>query len=173
LGFAIGMNRRLEQAVDPFIWFLYSAPSVALYPVLVVWFGFGFATVVAITFLLTFVSITVNTLTGVRSVDQQLVRAVLAFGGRRRHVIGKVILPATVAYVLAGIRIGLGRALTGVTLGEMFGSQAGLGFRITFYASHLQTADVFVPLTVLVVSGLLLYRISDIIETRLLAWRRA
>lgn len=173
LGFAMGLSRTFEHAVDPFIWFLYSAPTIALYPILVVWFGFGFATVVAITFLLTFVSIAVNAMAGVHSVDEQLIRAIRVFGGTRRDIVFKLIFPATVAYILAGIRIGLGRALTGVTLGEMFGSHAGLGFSITYYASHLRTADVFVPLTVLVLSGLLLYRISSMIEKRLLAWRQS
>lgn len=172
LGFLMGIFRVFEYAVDPYIWFLYSTPIIALYPILVVWFGYGFATVVAITFLLTFVSITVNAMAGVHSVDEQLIRAVQAFGGSRRDIVFKLILPATVAYILAGIRIGLGRALTGVTLGEMFGSSAGLGFKLTYYASNLKTADMFVPLVVLVVLGLVLYRVSDVIENRLLAWRQ-
>jgi len=171
LGIAMGLNRLTEYAVDPFVWFLYSSPLIAFYPLIVVWLGFGFATVVAITFLLSFVSIVVNTVAGVQGVDAQLVRAVRAFGGTRLDVVRKAILPAAVPMIIAGMRIGLGRALHGVVLGEMFSSNAGLGYRITFYAAHLRTADVFVPLTILVVIGLLLNALGNALEARLQAWR--
>jgi NitT/TauT family transport system permease protein len=171
LGIAMGLNRLTEYAVDPFVWFLYSSPLIAFYPLIVVWLGFGFATVVAVTFLLSFVAIVVNTMAGVQSVDPQLVRAVRAFGGTPFDVIKKVILPAAVPLILAGMRIGLGRALHGVVLGEMFSSNAGLGYRITFYAAHLRTADVFVPLVILVVIGIVINQLGNTLESRLQAWR--
>jgi len=171
LGIAMGMSRILEYAVDPFIWFLYSSPLIALYPLIVVWLGFGTMTVIAVTFLLTVVSIVVNTLAGVQSVEPLLVRAVRAFGGTRRAVVTKVILPASVPLILAGIRIGLGRALLGVVLGEMFSSNAGLGFRISFYAARLRTADVFVALFILIAIGIATNQICKQLEARLQAWR--
>ncbi|HLH99028.1 MAG TPA: ABC transporter permease [Xanthobacteraceae bacterium] len=171
LGIAMGLSKLTEYAIDPFVWFLYSSPLIAFYPLIIVWLGFGFATVVAITFLLSFVSIVVNTLAGVQGVDPQLVRAVRAFGGSRLDVIRKVILPAAVPMIIAGMRIGLGRALHGVVLGEMFSSNAGLGYRITFYAAHLRTADVFVPLSILVVIGLFINALGNRMEARLQAWR--
>ena len=171
LGIAMGLNRLTEYAVDPFVWFLYSSPLIAFYPLIIVWLGFGFATVVAITFLLSFVSVVVNTVAGVHGVDPQLIRAVRAFGGTRLDVIRKVILPAAVPLIIAGMRIGLGRALHGVVLGEMFSSNAGLGYRITFYAAHLRTADVFVPLVILVLIGLLINQLGNALEARLQAWR--
>ena len=73
IGIAMGLNRITEYALDPFVWFLYSTPLVALYPLIVVWLGFGFATVIAITFMLTVVPIAVNTFSGVRSVDPSLI----------------------------------------------------------------------------------------------------
>jgi NitT/TauT family transport system permease protein len=171
LGIAMGLSRLTEYAVDPFVWFLYSSPLIAFYPLIIVWLGFGFATVVAITFLLSFVSVVVNTVAGVHGVDPQLIRAVRAFGGTRLDVIWKAILPAAVPLIIAGMRIGLGRALHGVVLGEMFSSNAGLGYRITFYAAHLRTADVFVPLVILVVIGLLINQLGNAVEARLQAWR--
>jgi NitT/TauT family transport system permease protein len=171
LGIAMGMSRILEYAVDPFIWFLYSSPLIALYPLIVVWLGYGTLTVIAVTFLLTVVSIVVNTMAGVQSVEPLLVRAVRAFGGTRRAVVMKVILPASVPLILAGIRIGLGRALLGVVLGEMFSSNAGLGFRISFYAARLRTADVFVALLILIVVGISTDQICKQLEARLQAWR--
>jgi ABC-type nitrate/sulfonate/bicarbonate transport system permease component len=173
LGIAMGLNRTLEYAIDPFVWFLYSSPLIAFYPLLIVWLGFGFATVVAVAFLLSFVSIVVNAMAGVHAVEPGLVRAVLAFGGKRRDVILKVILPASVPHILAGARIGLGRALHGVVLGEMFGSNDGLGYSITRYAAQLKTAEVFVPLLTLIVLGIVINQASAALENWLLSWRRA
>src|SRR5258707_725221 len=171
LGIVMGLSRLTEYAIDPFVWFLYASPLIAFYPLIIVWLGFGFTTVVAVTFLLSVVSIVVNTLAGVHSVDPQLVRAVRAFGGRRMDIVVKVVLPAAVPLILAGVRIGLGRALHGVVLGEVFSSNAGLGYRISFYAAHLRTADVFVPLVILVVLGMLLNQLCRVCEAKLQAWR--
>jgi NitT/TauT family transport system permease protein len=171
LGFAMGLNRIFEYAVDPYIWFFYCCPLIAFYPLIVVWLGFGFTTVVAITFLLSFVSIVINTLAGVQSIDPQLVRAVRAFGGNDHDVAMKLLLPGAVPHILAGVRIGLGRALHGVVLGEMFGSNDGLGFRLTYHAAQLQTSAVFVSLIILIVIGIIINEISGWLERRLLAWR--
>lgn len=173
VGIAMGLSRTLEYAIDPFVWFLYSSPLIAFYPLLIVWLGFGFATVVAVAFLLSFVSIVVNAMAGVHAVEANLVRAVLAFGGKRRDVVLKVILPASVPHILAGGRIGLGRALHGVVLGEMFGSNDGLGYSISRYAAQLKTADVFVPLLTLIVLGIVINQLSGVLEARLLSWRKA
>ncbi len=173
VGIAMGLNRDVEYAIDPFVWFLYSTPLIALYPLLVVWLGFGFATVVTVAFLLTVVSIIVNTLAGVRSVDPVLIRAVRAFGGDRSAVIRKVILPASLPLIVAGIRIGLSRTLIGVVLGEMFSSNAGLGFRMTVYAARLRTADVFVPLITFVVIGVIITQLVGMFERRVQAWKGA
>jgi NitT/TauT family transport system permease protein len=172
LGITMGMSRLAEYAIDPFIWVLYASPLIAFYPLLIIWLGFGSVTVIALTFLLTFVSITVNTMTGVRSVDPQLIRAVRAFGGAHRDVIWKVILPASVPLIIAGVRIGLGRALIGVILGEMFSSNGGLGYHISYYAARLKTSDVFVPLMTVIAIGILMTRVCVVVERRFLAWRR-
>lgn len=173
IGLAMGLSRTLEYATDPFLWFLYSSPMIALYPLIVVWLGFGTTTVITVSFLLTVISVTVNTLAGVRTVEPQLVLAVRAFGGDRMAVVTKVILPASVPLVLAGARIGLGRALLGVVLGEMFSANAGLGFRISFYAAQLRTADVFVLLLALIVIGVVTDQLCKWIESHLLRWRVA
>lgn len=171
IGVAMGLNRITEYALDPFVWFLYSTPLVALYPLLVVWLGFGFVTVITITFLLTVVPIVVNTFAGVKSVDPWVVCAVRVFGGSSRDVVLKAVLPASMPMVMAGFRIGLSRALIGVVLGEMFSSNAGLGFRMTVYAAHLKTADVFVPLVTFVAIGIVTTQLALLLEARLQNWK--
>jgi NitT/TauT family transport system permease protein len=173
VGIAMGLNQDVEYALDPFVWFLYSAPLVAFYPLIIVWLGFGFWTVVAIAFFLSAIPITVNTLAGIRSVDPLLVRAVRSFGGRRRAVVTKVLLPASLALVLAGLRIGIGRALIGVVVGEMFSANVGLGFRLTYYGARLRTADVLVSVLAITVLGLLTTQLIRALEHRLARWREA
>jgi NitT/TauT family transport system permease protein len=155
LGLAMGLWRDARAALEPIVWGLYSAPLVVFQPLLVVWLGFGFWTVVALAAALAALPIAVNTQAGVQGVDPVLRRAVRAFGGRRWHEVAKVIVPASIPLVLAGLRIGAGRALVGVVVGEMFGANAGLGFRLHHYGARLRSADVLVPLLGVVAIGLL------------------
>jgi NitT/TauT family transport system permease protein len=171
LGIAMGLNRTVEYALDPFVWFLYSAPLVAFYPLLVIWLGFGFWTVLAIGVFLSVVPIAVNTLAGARGVDPVLIRAVRAFGGSRREVIQKVILPGALPLILAGLRIGVGRTLIGVLLGELFSANVGLGYRMTFYGARLRTTDVLVPLVAIIIIGVAATQALRLLEHRLSRWR--
>jgi NitT/TauT family transport system permease protein len=171
VGVLMGLYQDAEFALDPFIWFLYAAPLVAFYPLIIVWLGFGFWTVVAIAVFLTAIPITVNTLAGIRSVDPLLVRAVRSFGGSTRDVVTKVLLPASLPLMLAGLRIGIGRALIGVVLGEMFSANAGLGFRMTFYGARLRTTDVLVPMLVIIIFGVVATQLVRLLEVRLARWR--
>jgi NitT/TauT family transport system permease protein len=166
LGLAMGLVRDAEYALDPFVWFLYSAPLVAFQPLLVVWLGFGFWTVVVLAATLAAFPIAVNTLAGVRAADPALVRVVRAFGGRRPAEVVKVILPAARPLVLAGLRIGAGRVLVGIVVGEMFGANAGLGFRLSFYGARLRAADTLAALLGVVAIGILATQAVRLLERR-------
>jgi NitT/TauT family transport system permease protein len=166
VGLLMGLARDAEYALEPFVWFLYSAPLVAFQPLLIVWVGFGFWSVIALAAALAAFPITINAHAGVRSTDPALLRAVRAFGGRRRDEILKVILPASVPLVLAGLRIGAGRALVGIVAGEMFGANAGLGFRLGFYGARLRAADVLVQVLGIVVMGLSVTQALRVAERR-------
>jgi NitT/TauT family transport system permease protein len=173
LGVVMGLRPTVEYACDPFVWLVYSSPMIAFYPLLVIWLGFGIATVIAVTFLLTFVSIVVNVVAAVHAVDPQLIRAIKGYGGNQRDVVFKVVLPSSLPLMLAGVRIGLGRAFLGVILGEMFSSNQGFGYHIALYANQLKTANVFVSLIILIAIGWTINQMSVLLENKLLAWRRA
>jgi ABC-type nitrate/sulfonate/bicarbonate transport system permease component len=150
-----------------------SAPLVAFYPLIIVCLGFGFRTVVAVIFALAVIPVAVNTLAGMRSVNPSLVRTVQAFGGGKLDVITKVMLPAAFPLVLAGVRIGVGRGLVGVVLGEMFSANAGLGFLMTYYGARLRTADLFAPLVVLMAGGVAATQAIRLLEHRMARWQRS
>jgi NitT/TauT family transport system permease protein len=171
LGLLAGWYPAFEAAVDPFIWFLYGSPLIAFYPLFVIWLGLGFWTVAAIAFLLALTPITVNTLSGMKGVDPSLLRAAASFGAKRRDLFVKVALPASMPLVMAGLRLGVGRALTGVVIAELFGATAGLGFSIGYHGALLQTTDMLASLAVIALLGVLLTQGLSALESRVDAWR--
>jgi NitT/TauT family transport system permease protein len=170
-GVLAGRFRIVEYALDPFLWFLYSAPLIAFYPIFVLWFGLGVPTVIAMTFLLSVTQITASTLSGIQNVNPGLLRAARSFGATERDLLWKVVLPASVPMMVAGLRLGIGRALMGVVVGELFGATAGLGYSISYYGALLKTTDMIASLVVIVVLGVLCTQGLSLVEARFDSWR--
>jgi NitT/TauT family transport system permease protein len=170
-GVLAGRFRTVEYAMDPFLWFLYSAPLVAFYPIFVLWFGLGVPTVIAITFMLSVPQIAANTLHGIQNVNPALIRAARSFGATELDLFWKVILPGSLPVVIAGLRLGIGRALMGVVVGELFGATAGLGFSISYYGALLKTTDMIASLLVIVFLGILCTQGLSALEARFDSWR--
>jgi len=172
LGLVSGWFRDFESALDPFIWFKYSAPTVAFYPLFIALLGYGAPTIIAIAFLFALTPIYANTLSGIKNVDRDLVRAAISFGARRIDVFFKVALPASVPIIVAGLRLGVGRALTGVVVAELFGATAGLGYSIAYYAQMFQTTPMMVSIVIVVLLGVILTQLLAFLEAKTDAWRR-
>ena len=170
-GALAGRFRTVEYALDPFLWFLYSAPLIAFYPVFVLWFGLGVPTVIAMTFLIAVPQIAASTLNGIQNVNPGLIRAARSFGASEGDLLRKVVLPASVPMVIAGLRLGIGRALMGVVVGELFGATAGLGYSISYYGALLKTTDMIASLVVIVVLGVLCTQALSALEARFDSWR--
>jgi NitT/TauT family transport system permease protein len=170
-GVLAGRFRTVEYALDPFLWFLYSAPLVAFYPIFVLWFGLGVPTVIAITFMLSVPQIAANTLHGIQNVNPALIRAARSFGATELDLFWKIILPGSLPVVIAGLRLGIGRALMGVVVGELFGATAGLGFSISYYGALLKTTDMIASLLVIVFLGILCTQGLSALEARFDSWR--
>jgi len=171
LGVVAGWFRTVEYALDPFIWFIYSAPLIAFYPLFVLWLGLGTHTVIAISFLLSVTPITVNTAAGIRTLSPTLLLAARSFGARPHDVLWKVALPASVPMMVAGLRLGVGRALTGVVIAELFVPSGGLGSSIAYNAGLLRTTNMLASLMVIVVLGVICTQGLTAIEARFDSWR--
>lgn len=171
LGLIIGWYRSAEYAVDPFISLGYSAPFVALYPVFTVLFGLGRPTVIVTCFLLAVFPILVNTARGIKNVDPRLIQVARSFGARDRQIFRKVSLPAAVQPIMAGLRLGVGQALLGVVIGELFAGNGGIGYDIAYYGGLLRTDDMVVAVVVVGILGVVLTTLVALIERRLDAWR--
>lgn len=171
VGVAAGWFRTVEYALNPLLWFVYSAPLIAFYPLFVLWLGLGVGTVVAISFLLSVTPIAVNTLTGIRQVNATLLVAARSFGARPHDLLWKVALPSSVPMIVAGLRLGVGRALTGVVVAELFVPSGGLGSSIAYNAGLLRTNEMLASLMVIVVLGVICTQVLGAIEARLSSWR--
>lgn len=171
LGVLAGWSRTIEYVLEPFIWFTYACPIIAFYPVLIAWLGLGAPAIIAIAFLSALTPLYANTLSGIKNADQDLMRAARSFGARRRDLFLKVALPGSVPIVVAGLRLAVGRALTGVIAGELFGAAAGLGYSIAFYGQKLKTTEMMVSLVLVVILGVILTQLLSLCEAATDSWR--
>ena len=175
IGFSVGVLagrfRSIEYALDPFIWFIYSAPLIAFYPLFVLWFGLGTRTVIAISFLLSVTPIAVNTTSGIRQINPTLILAARSFGASSHDLLWKVVLPASVPMIVAGLRLGVGRALTGVVVAELFVPSGGIGSSIAYNAGLLRTTNMLAALMVIVALGVICTQSLSAIESRFDTWR--
>jgi NitT/TauT family transport system permease protein len=171
LGVLASWSRTLEHIFEPFIWLGYTAPTIAFYPLFVVWLGLGQPTIIAIAFVFAVTPLYANTLAGIKNADQDLIRAARSFGARRLDLFLKVALPGSVPILVAGLRLAVGRALTGVVAGELFGATAGLGYSIAFYGQKLKTTAMMVSLVLVVILGVILTQLLSLLESATDSWR--
>jgi ABC-type nitrate/sulfonate/bicarbonate transport system permease component len=171
VGLLIGRYRLAHLALDPFITALYNTTSVALIPLIQLWFGFGFMAKVVIVLLSAFFPVVFNTATGVSDVPRDTVDVVRAYGGTSRQVTAKVILPSSVPFIMAGIRLAVGRGIVGIVVAEFFTAIGGLGGMIVEFSNSFQTAKLFVPVLTLVALGLGLTELAKWLERRIAPWK--
>jgi ABC-type nitrate/sulfonate/bicarbonate transport system permease component len=171
LGLLMGWYRRLHYALDPFISFFYSTPRIALLPLLIIWFGIGIWSKVAVIFLGAFFPIAINTLAGVRSLDAALLKAARAFGASDAQIFRTIALPGSVPFILTGLRLGVGHALIGVVVGELVAAQHGVGLAMATAGATFQTSKVFAALFVIAGAGVALQIVLQRLERRFDAWR--
>ena len=170
-GFAIAPQRTLGKVLDPYVMALYSIPKVALAPLFIIWFGIGVSMKVLLAAVTVFFLVFLNTVAGVRDVDTGLVEAVRLMGGRRRDVLLKVILPASMGGVVTGLRVAIPYALLGAVIGELVASNRGLGYLISDSAAKYDTAGVFAAIVVLSIIAALANVAVDVLEGRSSRWK--
>jgi ABC-type nitrate/sulfonate/bicarbonate transport system permease component len=170
-GLVIGWYPRLGYFFDPFVNFLYAIPRVALGPLLVVWLGIGLSSKVALVFLIAVFPVLVNTSSGVRSLDQHLIRVARCFGASDLKIFRTIALPGSVPFILGGLRLAIGQALIGVFVAELLGAQYGVGAMIENAGQQFQTDIVFAGLLIFAVAGMVLTAIVRWLERRFDAWR--
>jgi NitT/TauT family transport system permease protein len=171
LGLLLATNQKLRDYAEPWVSFLYAVPLVAIAPLFIVAFGIGIMSKVVVIFLVSVFIILVNTEVGVLSTDPHLIEAARSFGASRIQIFRKVLLPAALPFIIAGLRLGMARGLVGVVVAELFGAKAGLGFLILASAQVFDTASLFVGVLVLAIGGYLGVEGLKLVEHRMAPWR--
>jgi NitT/TauT family transport system permease protein len=171
LGLLMGRYRLAEYALDPYVYAFDATPRVALIPLLLLWFGLGNGSKIAIVFLSGLFPVLMNTFSGVRTVSANLVDIGRAYGAREGQIFGKIILPASLPFIMAGIRLAVGRALIGIITAEMFTAVTGLGALLIRYSSALATDKFFVPVIFLALLGVALSSAVEKLQKRLAPWK--
>lgn len=174
LGLAAGWWRRLQYALDPWLNFFNSLPRIALLPVLVIIFGvFGPASKIAVVFLGAFFSIIIPTLQGVRTVDRRFLDVARSFRASQRRLFTSVVVPATVPFIITGMRLGIARALIGVVTAELYTQTEGIGVLIRRAAELRQGDRMLFGVLIFTVAGILGVELIRRLEARYQKWRPA
>jgi ABC-type nitrate/sulfonate/bicarbonate transport system permease component len=171
LGLLIGRFRVLEAAIGIYITAGYAMPLVALVPLLVLWLGLGFAVKVAIIFLMSVFPICINTWLGVAAVPKTLIEVGKSFVAPDRVILRRIILPATLPYIMAGVRLAVGRAVVAMVIAEFFTSISGLGAIIQTSANNFDTATTFVPIVIIMLMAVSLNFIVGAVERWVAPWQ--
>ena len=171
LGLVIGRYRVLEAALGIYVTAGYAMPLVALVPLLILWLGLGFAVKAAVVFLMSVFPICINTWLGVTAVPKNLIEVGKSFVASDAVILRRIVLPATLPYIMAGIRLAVGRAVVAMVIAEFFTTISGLGAIIINSANNFDTATMFVPIMVLMVLAIGLNSLIGWVERRVAPWQ--
>jgi ABC-type nitrate/sulfonate/bicarbonate transport system permease component len=170
-GIATGWYKKMAYIFDPFINAMNATPRVALLPLVIIWLGIGILSKVGIIFLGAVFPILINSRDGVKTTPYNLLTAARSFGATEWQIFRSVVLPSTLPFIITGLRLGVGRALIGVMVGELYAATAGIGFMITVAGATFQTDKVFVGVLIFAITGMVSMEILSRLEARFDKWR--
>lgn len=162
----------LSKILDPYLIVLNSLPKVALGPVIIVWAGAGYLAILTMALLVSLFTTIINVFSGLREVDKEKVILVKSFGGTKRQVLQKVVLPASFPTIMNALKINVGLSWIGVIMGEFLVSKAGLGYLITYGSQVFDLDLVMTSIIILAMAAALMYVAVASLEKRLLKNRR-
>jgi NitT/TauT family transport system permease protein len=151
---------------------LYATPTIALAPLFILWFGIGIWSKVIVVISLVLFPVAINTEAGLRTTSERLIEMLRSFGATPRQIFFKVSLPSAVPFILAGLKLGIGRGLIGVVVAELFGSRAGLGRLISQSADAFNMPELFAGVVVLAIAGIVMTAGFGWLEKRLVPWTK-
>ena len=171
LGILLGRSNTLNAMFDPFVTAFNATPRLVFLPLLMLWFGIGLWSKVAVVFLGALFPLLINTYEGVRNADKLLVNVVRSFGANEWDIARLVVVPNALPFIVVGLRLAIGRAVLGVVVSEFFGSQEGLGVVMVRAASAFQVNVVFAGLIIFAALSLAMTGLVKLLEDRMTRWR--
>jgi ABC-type nitrate/sulfonate/bicarbonate transport system permease component len=171
LGVLLGRSNTLTAMFDPFITAFNATPRLVFLPLLMLWFGIGLWSKVAIVFVGALFPLLINTYEGVRNADKILINVVRSFGAGEWDIARLVVVPNSLPFIVVGLRLAIGRAILGVVVAEFFGAQDGLGVVMVRAASGFKVDVVFAGLIIFAGLSLLMTGLVKLLEKRMSRWR--
>lgn len=171
LGIWLGVARFMSRLLNPFLFAFYALPKIALAPLLVLWFGLGLESKIALSTVIVFFLVFYNTFTGVREVDQDMIDTVRLMKARRHQVLLQVVIPSAMTWIFAGLKISVPYALIGAIVGELIAANQGLGFLVQRMGADFDTTGVFAVLVVIGLLAIALNHVVEIVQIRQERWK--
>lgn len=173
LALFIASSRRVEQSTYPVIVFLQIVPKIAVAPLFIIWFGFGFLPKVLLVFLLSFFPILASSIAGFKALDPDVTDLARSTGASPLKMFLKVKLPQALPHIFTGMKVGAALSATAAVVAEFVASDSGLGYLLLEYNANLETPLVFGSIIVLSLLGLLVYYLVELIERVAIPWHRS
>ncbi len=171
LGVVMGGMPRLGETLEIYVNALNATPRVAFIPFIILWFGLGINAKIVVVWFQAVMPILINTYAGVQNTDPDLLEAARSFGARRGQMFRYIMLPASLPYIVTGLRLGGANAMVGTVIAELYTALSGLGYLIAQFGGTFQTAKYFGPVIVLAAMGMLISQTLKILERRLARWK--
>jgi ABC-type nitrate/sulfonate/bicarbonate transport system permease component len=172
LGLLMGMSRIIARVADMWIAALYPLPKISLIPLLIIWLGTGESYRIVISAITAFFPIVISTYAGIRQADRGLIKAAKDLGANTHQIQLKVVIPAAMPSILAGLQLGMGVTIILIVAAEMIGgsSQSGMGYLLINAGQVMETEKVFASLVVLAVMGAIIIKLQQWIDRRVAPW---
>ena len=172
VGLVMASSELGKKILQPWISGLYATPTIALAPLFILWLGIGIWSKVLVVIFLVLFPVTINTEAGLRTTSARLIEMLRSFGATPRQIFFKLSLPSAMPFILAGLKLGIGRGLIGVVVAELFGSRAGLGRLISQSADAFNMPELFAGVIILAVAGIVMTAGFTKLERVLVPWTR-
>jgi NitT/TauT family transport system permease protein len=172
LGVLMGMSRMVARIADAWIAALYPLPKISLIPLLIIWLGTGEAYKIVISAVTAFFPIVISTYAGIRQVDRGLMKTAKDLGANQRQIQMKVVIPAAIPSILAGLQLGMGVTIILIVAAEMIGgsAQGGIGYLLISSGQVMETEKVFASLVVLAVAGAIIIKLQQWTDRKVAPW---
>jgi NitT/TauT family transport system permease protein len=173
IGYFMGMYKRFDEVMEPWIATFYSIPIITVVPLIIIWFGIGMVSKVIVVFKITAVAIILNTAAGIKNLDPvwlELAKSLRLSGWETTY---KIRVPGALPYIITGMRLGVGRALLGVIVAELMAANAGLGYLLRDSSETWDSPKLFVTVFVLAAMGLISFNLIKRFERRMAPWRQS
>jgi NitT/TauT family transport system permease protein len=172
LAIVAGLSATFRRYIAPYVVVVQVTPLIAVAPIMIAWFGFGWSSKIAIAALVCFFAPFVNTLTGLLNVDQDAEEMFRSLGASKRQIFWKLMLPSSIPIIMAGLKTAMALALIGAVVGEFISASEGVGILMQRASFALNIAESIAVLLSMALMGVILYAIMEILDDRIVFWRR-